>query len=310
LSQAAKDAFTHNGVAYGIPQAKNTVFCYYNIGYFEAAGITELPTNFDEFIEVCEKLKAAGYRPFGIAGAGPNNMAHSLVSQGILYQIIESGYDPDWVEKANAGEYDYDTRQWRHLLDKAVILRDGDYFQPGFKSADYTEAVRVMAMGEVAMTFHQNILYMQLVPEAKKNGFDIGIMPIPWNDPGQQQCGQWSFEGGPALGDNDNGMEKVADVFFDYIAYDKYYLFQNQTAATSPFETDPPDLIVDEFLAKNVEIINGLSVTGGYAALVFPAPVYSQVKNFIQEVIFGTAAPEDIGEFLNPAQQEYADSIK
>lgn len=52
-----------NGVLKGIPyQASVAAWCY-NKDIFAAAGVTETPKTWDEFVTACEKIRAAGYDP-------------------------------------------------------------------------------------------------------------------------------------------------------------------------------------------------------------------------------------------------------
>jgi ABC-type glycerol-3-phosphate transport system substrate-binding protein len=125
---------------------------YYNIDQFEQAGVTSVPTNWQEFLDCCQKLKDAGFQPLAVAGASPNNLGHSFISFGIAHEIVASGYDPNWNTKARDGEYDFSTPEWQSILDKAVVLRDAGYFQRGYESADLYECMRAVTAGEVAMT--------------------------------------------------------------------------------------------------------------------------------------------------------------
>lgn len=58
-----KNSITYEGKIYAYPLAQDFMGMFYNVEYFEKAGITEVPKTIDEFEEVCEKLQAAGYTP-------------------------------------------------------------------------------------------------------------------------------------------------------------------------------------------------------------------------------------------------------
>lgn len=55
---------TEEGVVLGQPLCIEAYGYIYNVELFEKAGITEAPKSFTELVEVCEKLEAAGIRPF------------------------------------------------------------------------------------------------------------------------------------------------------------------------------------------------------------------------------------------------------
>lgn len=56
-------SFSDDGSAYAIPYQPFLFGFMYNKDHFKAAGITKTPDTWDEFLEVCEKLKAAGFVP-------------------------------------------------------------------------------------------------------------------------------------------------------------------------------------------------------------------------------------------------------
>lgn len=51
------------GTLKSIPYQPNVFAFFYNVDLFEQAGITETPKTWDEFLDCCEKLKAAGITP-------------------------------------------------------------------------------------------------------------------------------------------------------------------------------------------------------------------------------------------------------
>ena len=60
--QAMLDLGTFNGEVHGLPFAVSLPVGYYNMDALAKAGITELPTTWDEVIANCRKLHDAGYR--------------------------------------------------------------------------------------------------------------------------------------------------------------------------------------------------------------------------------------------------------
>ena len=51
------------GTLKSIPYQPNVFAYFYNIAIFEEAGVTAPPTTWDEFLDVCQKIKDAGYTP-------------------------------------------------------------------------------------------------------------------------------------------------------------------------------------------------------------------------------------------------------
>jgi len=59
--QAMLDLSTFGGKVYGLPFAVSLPVGYYNMDAFKKAGITTLPKTWDEVVNNCTKLRAAGY---------------------------------------------------------------------------------------------------------------------------------------------------------------------------------------------------------------------------------------------------------
>lgn len=60
--KAMLDLGTFNGQVYGLPFAVSLPVGYYNMDALKKAGITTLPTTWDEVIDNCGKLRKAGYK--------------------------------------------------------------------------------------------------------------------------------------------------------------------------------------------------------------------------------------------------------
>ena len=60
--QAMLDLGTFNGEVYGLPYSVSLPVGYYNMDNLRAAGITELPTTWDEVIAACKTLMADGHK--------------------------------------------------------------------------------------------------------------------------------------------------------------------------------------------------------------------------------------------------------
>ena len=63
FSSGMMDGSTYDGQIMGIPTNFAAACCYYNKDMFSQAGITEVPADWDGFIDACDKLKAAGITP-------------------------------------------------------------------------------------------------------------------------------------------------------------------------------------------------------------------------------------------------------
>lgn len=65
-SDAVFSQQTYDGQIYAVPLNIAAACCFYNTEMFEAAG-AKVPTNWNEMLDACEKLQAAGYTPITIS---------------------------------------------------------------------------------------------------------------------------------------------------------------------------------------------------------------------------------------------------
>ncbi|MCQ2436845.1 MAG: ABC transporter substrate-binding protein [Clostridia bacterium] len=107
IPQAYRDAFTHDGVLFGLTQGAAFSVLYINMAILEEAGWTEAPANWDEFIQCCadiaEKTDAA---PLTLAG-------DKTTTCWMLYELIIANTVGDelglgvFEEQFKAGTFDF-----------------------------------------------------------------------------------------------------------------------------------------------------------------------------------------------------------
>lgn len=98
---------------------------YYNVDIFQKAGITEEPQTWDEFLDVCQKLQDAGYKPLidGIQDA-------AALFVGPLFAAETKTQDPDFTQKVYAGEKTFadgwtkPVQMWYELIERGFITPD------------------------------------------------------------------------------------------------------------------------------------------------------------------------------------------
>lgn len=79
-----------DGGYYALPYSRNYIGVYYNKKTFEDNGL-EIPTTWEEFTAVCDKLKEAGITPVGMHGKDPARVGH-------LFQAATVAWAPNGVE--------------------------------------------------------------------------------------------------------------------------------------------------------------------------------------------------------------------
>lgn len=118
--QGLRDAFTFDGKAYGFSYTQDYWVVYYNKDIFSKSGLSE-PKTWDDFIKICETLKAKSITPLGqtVQGRWPTF---------IMFEEMIKGEDPDLYVDLCEGRAKYtDPRVkkafnvWKDLIDKGYF---------------------------------------------------------------------------------------------------------------------------------------------------------------------------------------------
>lgn len=89
------------GTLKSIPYQPNVFAYFYNADIFEEAGVTAVPTTWDEFLDACQKIKDAGYTPITndnayIASLFGYHMSR-LIGEPATEEVVKNG---DWDNEA------------------------------------------------------------------------------------------------------------------------------------------------------------------------------------------------------------------
>src|SRR5262249_8995184 len=127
--------------AFGISGGVATVLMYYNQDMFEKAGIKTLPTNFREFLAVCEQLKRAGFTPVMWNGGFPNMLGNGPFSFGFANNVVAR--EPEWKKKIDDGTLNLNTPAVADIFAKMSLIADRGYVQDGYMATDYDGGIRL-----------------------------------------------------------------------------------------------------------------------------------------------------------------------
>ena len=89
------------GTLKSIPYQPNVFAYFYNVAIFEEAGVTAVPTTWDEFLDTCQKIKDAGYTPITNDNAYISSMfgyhMSRLIGEPATEEVVKNG---DWDNEA------------------------------------------------------------------------------------------------------------------------------------------------------------------------------------------------------------------
>lgn len=202
--------FKHDGKIYGFPflSVPGTHGFIYNKDVFEAAGVTEEPTTWDELLEACEKIKATGVTPIYMPKDSwvpqilmTDNFAKILGSEGAQY----------FADRVMKNEIRWtDVPEFAEVIDKYLSLYQKGYVNDNFASAIYDDAIAAIANGSAAMHFNGDF-FAASVLEANPDA-NIGMFAMSMKDGVDVVSENMSSTGFVAYKDSKN-LDTVKKVF-------------------------------------------------------------------------------------------------
>ena len=139
LPSLKSDWMTQNGKRFGIAGGVAATVMYYNKGMFAQAGITRLPTNFSEFLDVCARLKKAGFTPIVWNGGFPNILGNGPFSFGFANNVVAR--TPDWKARIADGTLNLANAGGADIFAKIRLVAQRGYAQPGYMHTGYDEGI-------------------------------------------------------------------------------------------------------------------------------------------------------------------------
>lgn len=169
-----------DGKIYGFPflSVPGTHGFIYNKDVFEAAGVTEEPTTWDELLDACEKIKAIGVTPIYMPKDSwvpqvlmTDNFAKALGTEGCQ----------DFADKVMKNEIKWsDVPEFAEVIDQYLALYSKGYINDNFASAVYDDAIAAVADGTATMHFNGDFFAASVLeanPEA-----NIGMFAMSMKD--------------------------------------------------------------------------------------------------------------------------------
>lgn len=146
FSGGTLDTLTYDGGIYAVPTQKSLCVMFYNKQIFEENGVA-VPSTFDEFLTVCETLKANGVTPMALCGTDAWIPAQFV-------QQIAGGMAGDALFKAIcAGEEVWNNETHVKAATEVKAMADAGWFQDGYIGMGPEESTALFESGQTAMYF-------------------------------------------------------------------------------------------------------------------------------------------------------------
>lgn len=301
--QGAFDDFVVDGKSYGIPfQMLNTHLIYYNKQLFNDAGITAFPTNFTEFLDAINKLKAKGLTPISLGNKG-NWVAESC----ILSTLGDRYTGTDWFrsikEKKGAKFTD---PEFISVLKTLQDLAKMGAFNSDLNSIDNMQQKTAYYNGKAAMFMEGNWAVSNVINDAPKeiqDNTELALLPAVDGGKGDAMANSagaaWAYNVNSKLeGDKLTAAYKVLKAVTD-ADYATISVESNAFPASNPKTIDKSKLA--PLSIKYLDL----------SAKIKPVPIYDaqlsadliQVMNTgLQELLIDGITPENLAKKI---QAEY-----
>lgn len=159
---------------YDVPLGLNMEGFWYNKALFEQAGIEEVPTTWDAFMDVCQKLKDAGIVP--IVQGGKDKWPMTRVLNAYLVRSV--GLDA--VKNVMDGNAKFTDAEYVAAAQMFADMAEKGYFSAGMTTIDPSTASAMIMNGEAAIKYDGSWFTQNLSqPENAAGPEGIGFFNVP-----------------------------------------------------------------------------------------------------------------------------------
>jgi raffinose/stachyose/melibiose transport system substrate-binding protein len=192
LEENFKRVVTAEDQVYGAPFGPQmTGAVLYNKKVYADLGL-QIPRTWDEFMANNAAVKAAGLVP--VIQTYGDTYTSQLFVLGDFHNVAAA--EPDFAERYTAGQAKYASspaalKGWQHLQQ----LHDLGYYNEDFPTAKLEDGLRKLGAGEGAHYPMLSNAISTLAVASPEGARDIGIFPIPGDDPAKNGLTVWSPSG-------------------------------------------------------------------------------------------------------------------
>lgn len=295
VSADIADAFTYDGKIYAAPYSILYNVLLYNKEVFDKAGVKE-PETFDEFLDVCEKLKASGVTPIAFK--------NDSWAGFIWFQSLIAAYEPQLYQDLCDGTAKYTDERVVNVMNIWKDMIDKGYFT---KPISITDMEKQIANGEIAMILEPNREISPLVKDfGMVSGENLDSFVLPSMNGDKKVI---FFEAAPicvAKASSDRGSAmKAMEKWYD--KEHQNYIYENiGIANTSTVDvTDPAYKKTLDYSAKPDEITLMLRYYENT-----PEDIRNVALDELMRFELGNGAIEDVLATIQAKADEYWASAK
>lgn len=259
IPAGVKPAAVYNGEIYNIPMNVHIVGFFYNPKVMEAAGITEMPATWEDFLAMCETLKAAGVDPIALGSM------NRWPAQFWFDYMVSYTAGAEYRQRLMAGEAAYNDPEVATAMETWKSLVDAGYFVADANAYDWTDAADQVANGDAAMTLMGTFITGYWDSNDLVAGEDYDFFPFPVMNPDLPVVTHGTVDGWaiPASAANPDGAKALVLHMLTPESQATWAVGQGALAAVNnvdPSIYSPVMLKASEYLAQ-VEFLSGYDLS-------------------------------------------------
>lgn len=288
MASGVWEVYSANGKNYGAPNDMGGITFWYNKDLLAKVGYKSFPTDWDDFIALVKKLKAAGITPIALGGADKWPAMHMW--SYIALRLGGAQLFADTISGKNKAGFNDPT--WVKAGQMLKELADLKPFQDGFLGATYNDEAALVGNGVAAME-----LMGQWAPNVQKDnstskagiGDKLAAAPFPAIKGGKGKVTEVIGGGnGYAVGKN---APQAAVEFLKFLTNKENNAKQAEVSGIIP-TTKGAEVGMKDPNAKMVKaIVDQCTFFQLYLDQAFPPAVGGAVNDAVQTILAGTATP-------------------
>ena len=146
--EGSLNGYTYDGKLYGLPKTTDVGLFYYNEKMFKDNG-WEVPTTYDELLELAKKINDKGITPVAMDGGDGWPLCCYLAD--VLFKLTGEDYSKIVSDAVKKGDFTSDEMKKATQLMKDAA--DAKLFQKGYDTQDYGTAMNLFTNGKAAMFY-------------------------------------------------------------------------------------------------------------------------------------------------------------
>lgn len=286
---------TIEGRIYAIPQNMESVGVFYNKDAFAELEL-EVPTSFEEYIDVLETVKDAGYYGYtmGLAGGWPSALMASMFmysSAGSEYIDVLSGTQP-WPDCENCLDG----------LNAFYGMVANDYANPDPLGIDYNQSLDLFYQGLSIMVL--NGPWFINDAESANPDFEIGFFYLPAVNPATDIKTLGGIGGSMIIAEYapvDAAFQVVEWLTSEEVAVQAL----RDIAVLPAFSIDVPEDIPPLYYQIASETAANVDKIGFWPVTYLPPKVFGDMNQIVQGMIGGMLTPEELLDEMQTTHSTY-----